>query len=383
MDAVIDLARQLVACRSVTPDDGGSLALIASRLAPLGFVCERLDRGGVGNLWATHTAAGAPGAAVAPLICLAGHVDVVPPGPRDAWTSDPFTPEIRDGRLYGRGAADMKGSVAAMVVALERLVAAEPRHPGTLALLLTADEEGDAVHGTAAVVETLRARGVTIDACILGEPTSTQGFGDTIKNGRRGSLNGVLRVFGVQCHIAYPERGRNPIASALPALAELAARQWDNGNEYFPPTSFQLSNIHAGAGAPNVIPGTLEAQFNFRFSPVSTREQLQAAVHDVLDRHELAYTLDWTLSGPPFMTARGRLVDALAEAIAAVTRQSPALSTSGGTSDGRFLADIASEVVEFGPLNDTIHKVDECVSVSDLVRLTDIFERVVRRGLAG
>jgi succinyl-diaminopimelate desuccinylase len=366
----LQLAKALIACRSITPEDAGALAVVATRLSAAGFQCERLDRGSVSNLWARHGDSG-------PLVCLAGHVDVVPPGPVGEWTSDPFTPTERDGELYGRGAADMKGSVAAMVTAAERVVRAGGG--GSIAILLTSDEEGDAVDGTAALVSILRTRGVTIDACIVGEPTSTERFGDTIKNGRRGSLNGRLRVRGQQCHIAYPERGRNPIHDAAPAMAALVATEWDRGNEYFQPTSFQVSNIHAGTGASNIIPGALDVAFNFRFSPESTAPVLQARVRDILDRHNLQYDLEWTLIGEPFLTRRGRLVDALMAAVESVAGVRPALSTSGGTSDGRFLATLAREVIEFGPLNDSIHKIDEHVRTADLEPLSLIYERTVTR----
>ena len=364
----LQLAKALIACRSITPADDGALAVVATRLSAAGFQCERLDRGSVSNLWARYGDAG-------PLVCLAGHVDVVPPGPIGEWTSDPFTPTERDGELYGRGAADMKGSVAAMVTAAERVVRAGGG--GSIAMLLTSDEEGDAVDGTAALVSILRARGVTIDACIVGEPTSTVRFGDTIKNGRRGSLNGRLRVRGQQCHIAYPERGRNPIHDAAPAIAALVSTEWDRGNEYFQPTSFQVSNIHAGTGASNIIPGTVDVAFNFRFSPESTAQVLQARVREILDRHHLQYDLEWTLIGEPFMTRRGPLVDALMASVESVAGVRPALSTSGGTSDGRFLATLAREVVEFGPLNDSIHKIDEHVRIADLEPLSVIYERTV------
>ena len=365
----LQLARQLIAYRSITPADGGCLSLVASRLAAAGFRCERIDRGPVGNLWARHGSTG-------PLVCLAGHVDVVPPGPVEEWTSDPFTPTERDGMLYGRGAADMKGSVAAMITAAERL-AAVAGHRGSLAILLTSDEEGDAVDGTAAVVATLLERGETIDACIVGEPTSTERFGDTIKNGRRGSLNGRLRVNGQQCHIAYPERGRNPIHDATGALHTLVSAEWDRGNEYFQPTSFQISNIRAGTGTSNIIPGTLDVSFNFRFSPESSAPDLQARVREILDRFRLQYDLQWTLIGEPFLTPRGALVDALAASVRAVAGVEPALSTSGGTSDGRFLARLAREVVEFGPLNDSIHKIDEQVRIADLEPLSTIYEQAI------
>jgi succinyl-diaminopimelate desuccinylase len=366
----LDLARELIARRSITPADGGCLSLLASRLSAAGFRCERLDRGEVGNLWARHGSS-------APLVCLAGHVDVVPPGPLEQWTSDPFVPTEREGVLYGRGAADMKASVAAMVTAAER-TARSGDGGGSVALLLTSDEEGDAVDGTAAAVSMLRARGEAIDACIIGEPTSTERFGDTIKNGRRGSLNGRLRVAGVQCHIAYPERGRNPIHDAAPALDALVSAEWDRGNEYFQPTAFQISNIHAGTGASNVIPGALEVWFNFRFSPESTVPDLQAGVRDILDRHRLHYDVQWTLIGNPFLTPRGSLVSALSASVESIAGVRPVLSTSGGTSDGRFLSALAREVVEFGPLNDSIHKIDEHVRIDQLEPLSSIYERTIR-----
>jgi succinyl-diaminopimelate desuccinylase len=367
----LDLAKQLIACRSLTPDDGGALDLIATRLSKAGFDCDRIDRAPVKNLWARHGSG-------SPVVCLAGHVDVVPPGPVDRWTSDPFVPTERDGALFGRGAADMKASVAAMVTASERFVAREARHRGSLALLLTSDEEGTAVDGTAAVVRELQSRQEGIDACVVGEPTSVSRFGDTIKNGRRGSLNGVLRVNGIQCHIAYPERGRNPIQTALPALTELAAIEWDRGNQYFSPTSFQMSDIHAGTGANNVIPGTLDVMFNFRFSTESTADQLKARVHAVLDAHRLDYELKWSLSGAPFLSTRGGLVDVVSAAVAGVTGTTPTLSTTGGTSDGRFLASIAREVVEFGPLGASIHGIDEHVRIADITPLSTIYERIVQ-----
>lgn len=374
--STLDLARQLIACRSITPDDGRSLEVVASRLEPLGFICERIDRGGVKNLWARHGEG-------RPLVCFAGHVDVVPPGPEAEWTTAPFAGVERDGWLYGRGAADMKGPLAAFVTAVERLVAAGAVGRGSLAVLLTSDEEGDAVHGTAAVVHQLRARGVVLDYCILGEPTSSATFGDTLKNGRRGSLNGTLQVRGVQGHVAYPERGRNPIHLAAPALAELAATSWDAGNDDFGPTTFQISNIHAGTGAPNVVPGTLAVDFNLRFSPVSPAEDLEARVEAALGRHGLDYDLRWTVNAEPFITPVGTLVNVVREAVGAVAGMTPELSTSGGTSDGRFLASIATELVEFGPLNDTIHKIDERVAIADLARLSVIYERIGRQLLGG
>ena len=374
-EATLHLAKQLIACRSVTPDDGGCLELLGARLAAAGFGCERLDRGPVRNLWARHGTG-------APLVCLAGHVDVVPPGPVERWTSDPFTPTERDGCLFGRGAADMKVGVAALTTAAERFVAASPAHRGSLALLFTADEEGAGVDGTKAVVRELQARGERLDACILGEPTSVSRLGDTIKNGRRGSLNGVLTVKGVQCHIAYPERGRSPILPALPALAALAAIEWDRGNEYFAPTSFQISDVHAGTGANNTIPGSMEVWFNFRFSTESTEQALKARVHQVLDAHGLEYELKWSLSGAPFLSARGGLVDVMTGAVHAITGVAPALSTSGGTSDGRFLATVSREVVEFGPVSASIHGIDEHVKVADIGPLSTIFEHALQALLA-
>lgn len=365
----LTLARQLIARRSITPSDDGCLDLIKSRLSAAGFVCERIDRGPVGNLWARHGSSG-------PLVCLAGHVDVVPPGPVEQWTSDPFTPSERAGFLFGRGAADMKGSVAAMVTAAERAARVTDGR-GSVAVLLTSDEEGDAVDGTALAVSTLRARGEAIDACIVGEPTSTERFGDTIKNGRRGSLNGKLRVIGQQCHIAYPERGRNPIHDAASALAALVWTQWDRGNEYFQPTSFQISNTHAGTGVSNIIPGTLDVWFNFRFSPESTASSLQSRVREILDAHRMTYELEWMLIGEPFITPRGPLVDAVTTSVQSISGVRPELSTTGGTSDGRFLATLAREVVEFGPLNDSIHKIDEHVRIADLDPLSRIYERTI------
>jgi succinyl-diaminopimelate desuccinylase len=363
------LAKELIARRSITTEDAGCLELIAARLAPLGFTCERMDSTGptglVRNLWARRGTA-------KPLVVFAGHTDVVPPGPVDKWTSDPFVPTERDGMLYGRGAADMKTSVAAAVVAVERLLATGPVN-GSIAFLLTSDEEGDATDGTVKVVEALKARGETLDCCIVGEPTSVNAQGDTIKNGRRGSLSGKLVVKGLQGHVAYPEKVRNPIHLVVPALAKLAAMRWDDGNAYFPPTSFQISNIHAGTGVTNVVPSTCEVLFNFRFSTASTADGLQDRVHAILDKHGLEYDLAWTLGGRPFLTTPGRLVDALSAAIEAETGIRPELSTSGGTSDGRFIADICPEVVEFGPPNATIHKIDECVAVADIEPLTRIY----------
>ena len=371
----LQLAKRLIACRSVTPDDGGAIQVVASRLAAAGFRCERIVRGNVRNLWARR-------GTTPPIVCLAGHVDVVPPGPAERWTTDPFFAAERDGYLYGRGAADMKTSVAAMVTAAERISSRLPPARGSVAVLLTADEEGDAMDGTVAVVDTLRQRGQSIDACILGEPTSVERLGDTIKNGRRGSLNGTLRVHGTQCHIAYPERGRNPIHDALPALAALSTMVWDYGNNDFPPTSFQISNVRAGTGAPNIIPGALEVQFNFRFSPESPAEALQARVKQILDTHSVDHTLEWTLSAAPFLTPAGPLLDALASAVRRVTGLAPRLSTDGGTSDGRFLTQVAREVVEFGPVNESIHKIDERMALADIAPLSTVFERTLATLLA-
>jgi succinyl-diaminopimelate desuccinylase len=371
-DATLALACELIARPSVTPEDAGCLDLIARRLEPLGFVCERVDVGGVSNLWARRGTGG-------PVVCLAGHTDVVPTGPLDGWTSAPFEPTLRDGLLFGRGAADMKSSLAGFVTAVECFVAAHPNHSGSIALLLTSDEEGDAHHGTVEVVKVLQARGETIDYCIVGEPTSTQRLGDVIKNGRRGSLSGRLTVKGQQGHIAYPHLARNPIHLSAPALAELAATAWDAGNDHFPPTTWQMSNIHAGTGASNVIPGTLEVTFNFRYSTASTAEGLKARVVEVLERHGLDFDLAWNHSGKPFLTPRGELVAALAAAISETTDIETELSTSGGTSDGRFIADICPQVVEFGPVNATIHKLDECIAVEAIGPLSRIYERTLER----
>jgi succinyl-diaminopimelate desuccinylase len=370
MSDTLALAKQLITCRSITPEDGGCLDLIAERLARAGFACERVDRRVARNLWARHGEG-------APLVCLAGHIDVVPPGAIERWTSDPFTPTERDGYLFGRGAADMKTSVAALVTAAERFVATRPDHHGSLALVFTSDEEGAGVDGTAAVVQMLRSRGIQIDACILGEPTSSALLGDLMKNGRRGSLNGVLTVKGVQSHIAYAEQGRNPVHMVLPALTELAWMELDRGNVDFSPTTFQISNMHAGAGANNTIPGTLEVWFNFRFSTESTAEQLKSRVHAILDAHDVDYDLAWTLTAAPFLSPRGRLVEVVSTAVASVTGVTPALSTSGGTSDGRFLADISREVVEFGPVNKSIHAIDENVQIADIDPLSTIYEQSI------
>ncbi|MBS4096080.1 MAG: succinyl-diaminopimelate desuccinylase [Sulfuricella sp.] len=366
MNDTLELARALIARPSLTPDDAGCQELLIARLEKLDFRIEKMAINGVSNLWARR-------GTTVPLVCFAGHTDVVPTGPAEKWGSDPFTPQIRDGRLYGRGAADMKTSVAAFITAIEEFVAAHPEHPGSVALLITSDEEGVAVDGTEKVVQALQARGESIDYCIVGEPTCAERFGDIVKNGRRGSLSGALTVKGIQCHIAYPHLGKNPIHLAAPAIDELAKTVWDEGNDYFPPTTWQISNIHGGTGASNVVPGHLDIQFNFRFSTASTVDELKSRVHAILDRHGLEYDLAWSLSAKPYLTPQGPLVEAVATAIRSATGIDSALSTSGGTSDGRFIADICPQVVEFGPLNATIHKIDECVPVADIEPLKEIF----------
>ena len=382
MTRTLHLAEQLIALPSITPLDEGCLELLAQRLQPLGFVCERLDSGPadfrVSNLWAKRPAAQS-GQALSAIktIVFAGHTDVVPTGPLAQWSSDPFTPTHKDGKLYGRGASDMKTSIAAFVVAVEEFLAAYPDAPLNLAFLLTSDEEGPSVDGTKVVVEQLRARGEPLDYCIVGEPTSVERTGDMIKNGRRGTLSGKLTVRGIQGHIAYPQLARNPIHQALPALAELAATVWDQGNAFFPPTSWQISNIHGGTGATNIIPGDVVVDFNFRFCTESTAESLQQRVHAVLDRHGLEYDLRWTLGGQPFLTTPGELVTAVQQAIAGETGLSTELSTTGGTSDGRFIAQICPQVIELGPPNATIHKIDEYVVVADIEPLKNIYRRTL------
>ncbi|MBX3644652.1 MAG: succinyl-diaminopimelate desuccinylase [Rubrivivax sp.] len=374
------LAEALISRASVTPQDGGCQALLAERLQRAGFHCETLVCGPedfrVTNLWALRR-----GARPGPTLAFAGHTDVVPTGPLDQWRSDPFAPTHRDGHLYGRGAADMKTSIAAMVVAVEEFVQQHAAHAGAIAFLLTSDEEGPSVDGTVRLVELVQSRGMSLDACIVGEPTSVERLGDMIKNGRRGTLSGRLKVRGVQGHIAYPHLARNPIHEAAPALAELVAMRWDDGNEFFPPTSWQMSNIHAGTGAGNVIPGELEVMFNFRFSNESSADSLKARVHALLDRHRLDYELAWTLGGETFLTPPGTLSRALGQAIESETGVTPTLSTTGGTSDGRFIARICPQVVEFGPLNASIHKIDENVAVDDIERLKNIYRRTLENML--
>jgi len=369
-NATLDLARQLIARRSVTPQDAGCLELVEARLKPLGFRCERFSANGVDNLWARR-------GEKAPLLCLAGHTDVVPTGPLEHWTSDPFTPTIRDGVLYGRGAADMKTSIAAFVTAIEGFLAEHPDHLGSIAVLFTSDEEGPAIDGTVKVVNALRDRGEKLDYCVVGEPTCVARLGDTIKNGRRGSLSGNLVVKGVQGHVAYPQLARNPVHEFGPALTELAQAKWDEGNEFFPPTTWQISNLNAGTGANNVIPGEMHVKFNFRFSTASTLESLQTRVVGILDKHGLKYDLEWRYDGRPFLTKPGDLVDAVGRAIQSVTGIETKISTTGGTSDGRFLADICPQVIEFGPTNATIHKVNECIRVDEIEPLRRIYQQIL------
>ena len=371
----LDLAQELIALDSITPNDKGCQQRLAELLAPLGFRCETIESNGVTNLWARK-------GTESPVLVFAGHTDVVPTGPVDQWSSSPFEPTVRDGKLYGRGAADMKTSIAAMVVACEEFVASHPDHKGSIAFLITSDEEGPAVDGTVVVCDMLEERGETLDYCIVGEPTSSHILGDMIKNGRRGSLSGHLVIKGVQGHIAYPHLARNPIHQAAPALAELAAEVWDEGNEYYAPTSWQISNIHSGTGATNVIPGHMTIDFNFRFSTASTAEGLEARVHAILDRHCLEYDLDWTLSGLPFLTPKGTLSDAVCKAIHSETGVTTELSTTGGTSDGRFIARICPQVIEFGPPNGSIHKIDEHVELRFIDPLKNVYRRTLEELLA-
>jgi succinyl-diaminopimelate desuccinylase len=371
-NGVLELSRALIGRKSVTPEDGGCQQLLAERLARAGFQCESVVFGEVTNLWARRGSG-------RPLVCLAGHTDVVPTGPLAEWHSDPFVPTVRDGRLYGRGAADMKSSLAAFVVATETFLKEKPSHSGSIAFLLTSDEEGPSVDGTARIVERMKSRGEKIDYCIVGEPTSVSELGDMIKNGRRGSLSGRLTVRGVQAHIAYPQLGRNPIHLLAPALAELAAMQWDRGNAHFQPTSWQCSNIHAGTGAGNVIPGSLTLDFNFRFSTESTEASLKARLEAVLKKHGVDYSVDWLPGGgKPFVTERGRLVEVVSQAIRSHTGRTPELSTTGGTSDARFIAEICPEVVEFGPVNASIHKLNEHIELAALEKLPRIYLDILR-----
>jgi succinyl-diaminopimelate desuccinylase len=366
----LELAKALIRRKSITPADEGCQQLIIDRLVPLGFKAEVFQCGDVTNLWIRRGTA-------RPLVVLAGHTDVVPPGPREKWHSDPFEPTIRDGKLFGRGAADMKTSIAAFVTAAERFVAAHPEHPGSIGLLITSDEEGPSVDGTVRVVEAFKARGEAMDYCIVGEPSSTERFGDTIRNGRRGTLTGRLVVQGVQGHVAYPHNVKNPVHLGAPAIAELAKTHWDGGNEFFPPTTFQVSNIHAGTGAQNVTPGAMQVDFNFRFSTESTPESLKSRVGEILDRHGLEHEVQWTLGGKPFLTKRGKLVSTLVNAIRKVTGVTPEVNCQGGTSDGRFIIDVCSEVAEFGPVNRSIHKVNEAVALDEIEPLADVYRTAI------
>ena len=372
MSDVLQLTCDLISRPSVTPDDAGCQQLIAERLQRAGFKVESLRFGDVDNLWATHGEGG-------PVLALLGHTDVVPPGPREAWASDPFVPEIRDGVLYGRGAADMKGSVAAFVIALERFIKAHPDHRGTVALLLTSDEEGDAVDGVRRVADTFRERGQRIDWCITGEPSSKAKLGDLLRVGRRGTLSATLTVKGIQGHVAYPDKARNPIHLAMPALSELAARRWDEGYETFPPTSLQISNLHAGTGANNVIPGELQALFNLRYNPNWSAEKLEAECESVLRAHGLEYSIHWHRGGEPFFTPEGPLRSAAREVLAKFAGEAPEESTGGGTSDARFIAPLGAQCIEVGPVNASIHKVDEHLSVADLEALPDLYLALIER----
>ena len=372
MSDTLDLAMDLVSRASVTPEDAGCQQLMRERLEAIGFRCDDLPFGEVSNFWARH-------GDDAPLLVFAGHTDVVPTGPLEQWQSDPFQAEIRDGMLYGRGTADMKGSLAAMVTACEAFVTEHPDHSGSIGFLITSDEEGPSINGTVKVVEQLVKRGEKIDLCLVGEPSSSRQLGDVIKNGRRGSLNGRLTVRGKQGHVAYPQLASNPIHLVAPALTELTAIEWDQGNAHFPPTSFQISNIQAGTGAENVIPGELEIMFNLRYSTELNEQMIRQRVHTVLDNHALDYTLDWRLSGEPFLTPAGELVDAARTAIREVMGIDTELSTSGGTSDGRFIAPTGAQVLELGPVNATIHQIDECVAVDALDQLAKIYQRILEK----
>jgi succinyl-diaminopimelate desuccinylase len=374
---VRSLAESLIRLRSVTPDDAGCQTLIADRLRAIGFDCEPMRFGEVDNLWAVRR-----GARPGPTLVFAGHTDVVPAGPRQWWHSDPFEPTEREGVLYGRGAADMKSSIAGFVVAIEEFVATRPDHCGAIAVLLTSDEEGPALDGTVKVIDTLRARGESLDYCIVGEPTSVRVIGDMIKNGRRGSLTGKLVVQGIQGHVAYPHLARNPVHELSPALAALVAERWDEGNDYFPPTTWQVSNIHAGTGVGNVIPGEVTVDFNFRFSTASTVEGLKSRVQAVLDAHALQYKLDWTIGGLPFLTPKGALSQALTDAIQAEAGVQTELSTTGGTSDGRFISSLCREVIEFGPPNASIHKTNENIELGWLQPMKNIYRRTIASLLA-
>ena len=372
MSTTLTLAKDLISRASVTPEDAGCQRLIAERLEKIGFKAKHLRFADVDNLWITRGEG-------APSLIYVGHTDVVPAGPLENWTSDPFQPEIRDGCLYGRGAADMKGSIASMTTALERFIAEHPDHKGTIGMLITSDEEGPSINGTLKVVDYLNSRNIKIDWCLVGEPTCINTVGDVIKNGRRGSLGATLRVHGVQGHVAYPHLASNPIHLASPALTELGNTTWDNGNEFYPPTTFQISNIHAGTGADNVIPGHIDIMFNFRYSSEVTHEELKNRVESILDNYQLSYDIEWKLSGEPFLTPKGKLLETVVASVKEITGNDPEISTSGGTSDGRFIAPTGAEVVELGPVNASIHKIDECVKVDDLETLSNIYEQILRQ----
>ncbi|RDL44731.1 succinyl-diaminopimelate desuccinylase [Marinomonas piezotolerans] len=371
----LELALDLISRPSVTPEDAGCQDLMIARLEKLGFDIERMPFGDVKNFYAKRGNSG-------PNLCFAGHTDVVPTGPENEWTVPPFKPEIIDGVLYGRGAADMKGSLASMITAVEAFVTAHPNHNGQISFLITSDEEGPFVDGTTRVVDALMARNEQVDWCIVGEPSSTHTLGDIIKNGRRGSFSGDLTVYGKQGHVAYPHLAVNPIHLAAPVLDELASTEWDNGNDFFPPTSFQVSNIHSGTGATNVVPGTLSAQFNFRFSSELTFEDLKEKVVTILNKHQLDYDIEWTYNGLPFLTKPGNLVDAMIDAVERTVNVTPQLSTSGGTSDGRFIAKMGTQVVELGPINATIHQLNECVEAESLNQLSTIYQRILENLMA-
>lgn len=370
MSDLLEIAQQLINCPSITPHDSDCQSIIAKYLNTLGFTIEQLPFGEVSNLWARHGNQG-------PLFIFVGHTDVVPTGPLEQWDSPPFQAEVRDGYLYGRGSADMKGSLAAMLIACKNFIKKHPHHPGSIAWLITSDEEGPSVDGTAKVIEVLQQRHEKIDFCLVGEPTCEKQLGDTIKIGRRGSLSGELIIYGKQGHIAYPQNADNPIHKALNALKELTDNHWDQGQDYFQPTSLQLSNIHAGTGAGNVIPGELRLQFNFRYSPAVTAEALQTSVKNILEHHQLSYQLTWHHSGLPFLTTQDKLIAAAKNAVEVVTGVKPTLSTSGGTSDGRFVAPTGAQVIEFGPCNQTIHQINECVAIDDLTTLALVYEKVL------
>jgi len=372
METTLELAKDLISRRSLTPEDDGCQAMLAERLEAIGFKATHLRYEDVDNLWITHGHGD-------PVFAFVGHTDVVPTGPLDQWISDPFSPEIRDGMLYGRGAADMKSGIAAFVTAVERFIVKNAEHQGTIALLITSDEEGPSINGTRKVVDYLEENNIHIKWCLVGEPSSEKKVGDVVKNGRRGSLGGKLIVRGIQGHIAYPHLAENPVHKLSPALSELCAKVWDEGNEFYPPTSFQVSNIHSGTGADNVIPGEVEVMFNYRFCTEITEQELRTQTEAILDKYKLDYEIDWRLSGEPFLTAAGELLDATIASIKEITGITPEVSTGGGTSDGRFIAPTGAQVVELGPLNQTIHKIDECVKIDDLITLSSIYELIIKK----